>query len=94
MSIYQQVGHIRCFPILFCSKGGTILTLQMQEGIKFPIIGLVNVFEVVNIRRGPKNGLTPECEARVRSTRVLTILRVYANVNDRENVTKRYLCIK
>ena len=27
-------------------------------------IGLIHVFEVVNIRRGPKNGLTPECEAR------------------------------
>ena len=26
-------------------------------------IGLIHVFEVVNIRRGPKNGLTPECEA-------------------------------
>ena len=26
-------------------------------------IGLIHVFEV-NIRRGPKNGLTPECEAR------------------------------
>ena len=28
------------------------------------IIGLMHVFEVINIRRGPKNGLTPECEAR------------------------------
>ena len=27
-------------------------------------IGLIHVFEVVNIRRGPKNGLTPEYEAR------------------------------
>ena len=27
-------------------------------------IGLIDVFEVVNIRRGPKNDLTPECEAR------------------------------
>ena len=27
-------------------------------------IRLIHVFEVVNIRRGPKNGLTPECEAR------------------------------
>ena len=27
-------------------------------------IGLIHVFEVVNIRKGPKNGLTPECEAR------------------------------
>ena len=26
-------------------------------------LGLIHVFEVVNIRRGPKNGLTPECEA-------------------------------
>ena len=26
------------------------------------IIGLIHVFEVVNIRRGPKNDLTPECE--------------------------------
>ena len=25
-------------------------------------IGLIHVFEVVNIRRGPKNGLTPECD--------------------------------
>ena len=24
--------------------------------------GLIHVFEIVNIRRGPKNGLTPECE--------------------------------
>ena len=27
-------------------------------------IGLIHVFEVVNIRRGPKNGLTTEWEAR------------------------------
>ena len=36
-------------------------------------IGLIQVFEVVNIRRGPKNGLTPECEARPRK-RELTLL--------------------
>ena len=36
------------------------------EGSKIlsSIIGLINVFEVVNIHRGPKNGLTLECEAR------------------------------
>ena len=45
-------------------------------------IGLIHVFEVVNIRRGPKKWFN----ARVRSTRVLTILRASANVNDRENV--------
>ena len=27
-------------------------------------IGLIHIFEVVNIRRGPKNGLMPKCEAR------------------------------
>ena len=27
-------------------------------------IGLIHVFDVVNIRRRPKNGLTPEGEAR------------------------------
>ena len=36
-------------------------------------IGLIHGFEVVNIRRGPKNGLRPECTAS-------------ANVKDRENV--------
>ena len=29
-----------------------------QEGVYN--IGLIHVFKVVNIRRGPKNGLTPE----------------------------------
>ena len=28
----------------------------------YHIIGLIHVFDVVNIRRGPKNGLTLECE--------------------------------
>ena len=27
-------------------------------------IGLIHVFEVVNVRRGPKNGLTTACDAR------------------------------
>ena len=26
-------------------------------------IGLIHVFSVVNIRRGPKNSFAPECEA-------------------------------
>ena len=48
----------------------------------FVNIGLFRVFEVVNIRRGPKNALTPECF----TLGCLSILRASANVNDRKKV--------
>ena len=40
--------------------------LSFDRGLNLSrfFIGLIHVLEVVNIRRGPKNGLTPECEAR------------------------------
>ena len=37
-----------------------VQSMCTQLALQFIIIGLIHVFEVVNIRRGPKNGLTPE----------------------------------
>ena len=57
---------------------------NVQKSVTCPAfnIGLIHVFEVVNICRGPRKWFN----ARVQSTRVLTILRASADVNDRKNV--------
>ena len=46
----------RAMMALYRSTGSYVKPLH--------VIGFFHVFEVVNIRRGPKNGLTSECEAK------------------------------
>ena len=64
-SVFYSSGELYTifiqFKIVFCK-------VSIWKSLKFVAwervnIGLIHVFEVVNIRRGLKNGLTPECEA-------------------------------
>ena len=50
------------FSVIRAGYRSNIATLISQNLFRINI-GLIHVFEVVNNRRGPKNGLPPECEA-------------------------------
>ena len=65
-------GRIVWKRVKWHSKGVSLIqtndrkagTVEEDQAPPSRNIGLIHVLEVVNIHRGTKNGLTPECEAR------------------------------